>query len=106
MSIDHALAHAFERKSAIPKKRLLELALRRGVGMVSVEAVKAAYQGRAASGEVLAREVADQEHCTTKQVLLEEQAMLAHAREGRTDVGTDRSLAHAALGRYNRDYFH
>lgn len=78
-AVDYALAHGFERESVVSQKRLWELALERGVGSVAVKDVHAELAGR----RVLGRQHEDQRLVTTREVLSEERAMLAFARDGR-----------------------
>jgi conjugative relaxase-like TrwC/TraI family protein len=80
-ALEHALSHVFERRSVISEKRLLEEALRRGVGQVSVSEVQQAaseHESILRSREEQGREV------TTKEVLAEEQSMIAFARDGKS----------------------
>lgn len=84
-AIEHAVSHAFERASVIGEKELLELAIRRGFGSVTPEQVKDA----AARANLLTRTIDGRTLVTTREVLAEEQAMLAFARDGR---GTCRPL--------------
>jgi conjugative relaxase-like TrwC/TraI family protein len=85
-AMDHATAHCFERESVVSTKQLLAAALRRGVGAVQVEEVHRQLQ----RPEILRREIDGRELVTTRQVLAEENAMVAFAREGR---GVCRPLA-------------
>jgi conjugative relaxase-like TrwC/TraI family protein len=74
-----AVAHGFERSSVQPVPRLLEMALRHGVGRVTVEAVRAAL-GRP---DLLVREYHGERLATTREVLAEEARVLRFARTGR-----------------------
>lgn len=78
-AIGHAVRHAFERSSVISEKRLLEAGLRYALGDVSPEWLRVESERTG----LLKRAVADEVLVTTKDVLEEEQAMLAFARETR-----------------------
>lgn len=82
-AIDYALAHSFERSSAIRAKALLAEALKIGVGSVSPEAIQ---QAAASRPEILRGVVKGQAMVTTREVLAEEQAMLDFARRGRAQL--------------------
>jgi len=82
-SVNHALEHAFERASAVPRRKLLELGLRNGVGSLGLSDVERELTRRTEKREVISR-LLDQKHlCTTADVLREERAMLAYAKAGR-----------------------
>lgn len=81
----YAVSDCFERASVVHEKKLLESALRRGFGAVLPEQVKDA----AARAGILTRTIDGQTLVTTREVLAEEHAMLAFARDGR---GTCRAL--------------
>ncbi|MGP1308587.1 MAG: MobF family relaxase [Phycisphaerales bacterium] len=78
-AVDHAIAHCFERKSALPEVRLVEQALRFGVGRVDTEDVWAEVRSRT----LLSREMNGEKFVTTNEVLAQERAMLAFAVEGK-----------------------
>ncbi|MBX3352968.1 MAG: relaxase domain-containing protein [Phycisphaeraceae bacterium] len=78
-AVDHAIAHCFERKSALPEVRLVEQALRFGVGRVGVEDAWAEVRGRT----MLSRTIDGQTFVTTREVLAQERAMLAFAVGGK-----------------------
>lgn len=82
----HAVNVAFERASVVSDKQLREAALRRGAGCVLPKEL--AHVASAAG--VLTRQIDGRQLVTTREVLAEEQAMLAFAREGR---GTCKPLA-------------
>ncbi len=96
LSVDYALSHKLERQSVVSEKRLLESALRQGVGSVSVESVKSALLNR---DDVLTRERDGRKFNTTREVLAEEKEMLNFERFGR---GKHKSLA--AGGKVKRDF--
>jgi conjugative relaxase-like TrwC/TraI family protein len=79
-AVDHALGHSFERVSVVEERRLLAIALKRGYGSVRPEDAKLSFAAR--SG-VIRRRWDEREFVTTKEVLAEEAAMLAYARDGR-----------------------
>jgi conjugative relaxase-like TrwC/TraI family protein len=79
-AVDHAIGHRFERDSVVPLPRLLEAAIKRGLGSVTPEAVRAEVTRRP---EVLLARIDEQTMTTTRAVLAEEKAMLAFARDGR-----------------------
>lgn len=78
-AMDYALSHCFERASVVSEKELLKTALIQSVGHASVEQIK----GESMRDDVLRRERDGQRWVTTKDVLREEIAMTAFAREGR-----------------------
>lgn len=77
--MDYALSHCFERASAVPEKELLKTALIQSVGNASV----ADIHRELAREDVLGREHQGVRYATTRDVLTEELAMTAFAREGR-----------------------
>lgn len=92
-ALEYALAHSFERASAVSEKRLLAEALKAGIGWVSPEALHAA----AAENKAMLRgEVGGQTMATTREVLNEERAMLAFARDGRAQFVPMTGLGTAA----------
>lgn len=78
-ALDHAIEHCFERNSVVAKKELLTTALRRGVGQVCVEGVKA----QVAQKDVISGQYRGRELITTRAVLAEEKSLLDFARQGR-----------------------
>ena len=85
---EYALAHAFERDSAVSEKRLQAEALMYGVGSVKPEDVADIAQ----DPEVIAQTRAGQVMATTKAVLRDEVAMLQFAKDGqRTQIPFVRS---------------
>ncbi|MCC6971104.1 MAG: relaxase domain-containing protein [Phycisphaerales bacterium] len=79
-ALEHAIAHRFQPESVVPSKRLLESALRHGLGQVTPEQIHDAARNHP---ELLRARSGDQEFVTTRLVLEEERAMLRFAREGR-----------------------
>lgn len=79
VSMQHAIEHRFERQSVVPKKSLLETALRHGVGTVNVHEVHQELKAQ----NVIVRSREGQELATTREVLAEEKEMLSFAQKGR-----------------------
>jgi len=82
-AMDYALAHSFERASAIPEKELLKTALVHGVGSVDV----ADLQRELLRPNILRRAKDGITYVTTREVLGEEIAMRDFVREGRGKHG-------------------
>jgi conjugative relaxase-like TrwC/TraI family protein len=78
-AVDFAIRHAFERSSALPERKLLTEALRHGLGDVTVEGVRREYTRR----PMIRAELNGQQMATTRDVLAEEERMIAFARDGR-----------------------
>jgi conjugative relaxase-like TrwC/TraI family protein len=78
-AMDYALAHSFERQSALPEKELLTAALIHSVGNASVNDVRAELS----RGDILRKDRGGIRYATTRQVLREELEMSAFVREGR-----------------------
>ena len=75
LSVDWAIAHTFERKSAVLERHLKECALRHAIGKTSAEYVDAALSKRS----FIRRQFKGENWLTTKGVLAEEQQMLEFA---------------------------
>jgi conjugative relaxase-like TrwC/TraI family protein len=86
VAVDRAIGHVFERRSVVPERALLAVALKGGYGEASAADVKRELAGR----PLLRAQRSGQVCVTTAEVLAEEQGMVAFAREGR---GTCRPLA-------------
>ncbi len=78
--LDHAISDRFERESIIAEPRLLETALRVGLGKFRPETLRSLAQK---DPELLRRQEGTLSIVTTREVLHEERSMLAFAREGR-----------------------
>lgn len=78
-AVRFAVEHGFERAAVLPVPRLLEAALRHGVGRVTVDEVKAAFD----QPDLIVREYRGEELATTREVLAEETRILHFARGGR-----------------------
>lgn len=79
--VDYALKHSFERASVIEERRMLESALRHGIGdgTTSSEAITRAMQS---DSRVIKVKENERWKCTTKEVLAEEKEMVELARKG------------------------
>lgn len=84
-AITQAAEHVFERRSVAPERTLLAESLRRAVGRSSAEAVEQDFQKH----DFVIAERGGRRMATTREVLSEEQRMIAFAREGR---GTEARL--------------
>jgi conjugative relaxase-like TrwC/TraI family protein len=82
-----AAQHLFERKSVVPERTLQAEAIRRGIGVATVEEVERALAGQ----NILVGEREGRRFATTREVLTEEQRMLDFARDGR---GACKPLGH------------
>jgi conjugative relaxase-like TrwC/TraI family protein len=78
----HAVEHCFEREAVVPERTMLASALRRGFGDVTIERIERELEPH----KVLRRELFGRKYVTTNEVLKEEEAVLAFAREGRGAV--------------------
>lgn len=87
-----AIAHCFERSSVIPVKRLLGVALRHGVGQVTLDVI----QDELKRHGLIVRDYHGERLATTKDVLAEETRVLNFAKKGRNAfrplVNGDRQL--------------
>lgn len=82
-AVAFAIAHAFERASVVSEKRLLAAALQHGVGLATVDDVKARMETLIAGKEALRATLDGEVMLTTPGVHAEEQAMLATVKKGR-----------------------
>ena len=80
-ALRYAVATLFERESVVPERQVLDAALRYGRGFVMPEQLTEAL--RPAGSGILTATVDGRRLVTTREVLAEEQAMLAFARHGR-----------------------
>ncbi|MEM9281827.1 MAG: MobF family relaxase [Verrucomicrobiota bacterium] len=78
-AVDYALQRSFAHYSVNRTNRVLAEAFRYGVGQASAEAIAEEFGRRG----LISKEVAGQELCTTREVILEEQEMLEFARTGK-----------------------
>lgn len=81
-ALRHATEHVFERAAVVPQRKLLATALRRGLGEVTVEGVRQAFQQQ----PLINRELDGRQWTTSHAVLQEETAVLDFARAGRQDL--------------------
>jgi conjugative relaxase-like TrwC/TraI family protein len=95
-ALRYAVATLFERESVVSERQVLDAALRYGRGFVQPEQLTEAL--RHAGSSILTATVDGRRLVTTREVLAEEQAMLAFARDGRgtcTPFGLGRPAFHA-----------
>ncbi|QJW98415.1 MobF family relaxase [Frigoriglobus tundricola] len=88
-ALDYAGRHLFERQSVVGERQLIAEMLQAGLGRFSVREAENAI----ARSDVIVREVKGQRLATTREVLREEECLIAFARDGRGRV--------APLGRAN-----
>jgi conjugative relaxase-like TrwC/TraI family protein len=102
-AVDYALAHSFERASAVPEKELMKTALIQSVGSASVADVREAFR----RDDIIARDRDGVTYATTKDVLKEELSMTAFVRDGRGRFaklgGTSKTVLDKALSKEQRD---
>jgi len=79
-AIEHALEHSFERKSVVPERQLLALALKQSVGQANVAAVLDAAKQ---NDSLVVGFRGGRRMATTRGVLLEETKLVQFARKGR-----------------------
>lgn len=78
-SMEHAVGHAFERKSVIPERRLLAEALKHGVGKATVEEVTRQFE----ASDLVRAQWNGRKMVTTRELLVEERQVTRFPREGR-----------------------
>ena len=78
-ALDHAVRKMFARDSVVRKGRLLAEALKYGVGNVSPEEMQREFQRQ----RLIEKEINGETLCTTREVLAEEVALIAHVRSGK-----------------------
>lgn len=81
-SVAYAKLHCFERESVLPKRKLLTVALRHGLGNVTVDGVRAQLQEQG----IVTRELEGRVWATILEVVREEADMLNLARNGRNQA--------------------
>jgi conjugative relaxase-like TrwC/TraI family protein len=79
-ALDHALDHVFERVSVSSAKAVQEEALRYGVGKVTVDQVKAAFE---ADPRIIHHTIDGERRCTTLEVRDQERKIVGFAKETR-----------------------
>lgn len=82
-SLTYGIHHVFERNSVVSERALAEQALRHGVGSVSVEGTWQRVAGLKDTGTLMTGTQDGSAMVTTREVLSEEKAMIAFARDGR-----------------------
>jgi hypothetical protein len=102
-AVDYALAHSFERESAVRENELLKTALIHSFGKASVADVRRELD----RDNVITRVKDGQRYSTTKEVLKEELAMTAFVRDGRGKYaklgGTKKPKLDADLSKEQRE---
>lgn len=78
-SVNHAIAHTFERKSVETERMILSKAIRHAIGSACHETVEKAFE----NSDILSYGEADRIWCTTAQVLGEERRFIDFCRAGR-----------------------
>lgn len=81
--LDHAALQSFERQSVVREVNFMAEALKYGVGQVSVDEIQREFEQRKLRGELLTGTLDGRSQVTTPEVLAEERAMVAFARDGR-----------------------
>src|SRR5665213_484296 len=79
MAVDHAILHSFVREAVVPERKLLNEALKRGLGAVAVEDVTREMRER----PLIRSDFAGRKMATTKEMLALESRLIDFAREGR-----------------------
>ena len=95
-ALDHALTHVFERVSVASAKDVQEEALRYGVGKVTVDQVKAAFDS---DPRIINRVVDGERRCTTLDVRDQERKIVAFAKETRGTLDPIKLGPHRICGR-------
>jgi conjugative relaxase-like TrwC/TraI family protein len=78
-AVDHATLHSFVRDAVVPERKLHTEAMKRGLGTVTVEGVKAEVEKR----PFIRSNVAGRKMATTKEMLALESKLVEFARNGR-----------------------
>lgn len=78
-ALSHAIAHQFERNSVVPTRKILETAMRYGVGDLRLDDVERAVP----SSDLIVRDWEGHSCATSHEVLAEEKRMLDFARNGK-----------------------
>ena len=79
MAVDHALEHSFVREAVVPERKLVTVALQRGLGVVTVEDTAREMRAR----PLIRSDVAGRKMATTKEMLALESKLIDFARMGR-----------------------
>jgi conjugative relaxase-like TrwC/TraI family protein len=78
-AMDYAIGHAFERRSVMPEREVLAIALKHAVGQANIDQVL----NRAAKSDLIRAERNGRWMATTKEALKEERFLIDYARDGR-----------------------
>jgi len=78
-AVEHAIEHSFVREAALPERKLLTEALKRGLGEVTVECVSQELKQR----PLIRSNFEDRQIATTKEMVALEARMIDFARQGR-----------------------
>ncbi len=78
-AMEYAIGAGFERRSVMPERELLAIALKQAVGQATVEQVL----DRAAQSELIIRDRSGRRMATTRDVLQEERRVIEFAKDGR-----------------------
>jgi conjugative relaxase-like TrwC/TraI family protein len=84
-AVEFAISHEFERRSVVPERQLIATALKHAVGEATPEQIAEAFQ----RSQLIVGERHGRRMATTREVLAEEERIIAFARNGR---GTERPL--------------
>ena len=78
-AVNYAIEHSFVREAVVPERKLITEALKRGIGVVTVDGVNSEMRKR----PLIRSEVADRPMATTKEMLALESRLIDFARQGR-----------------------
>ncbi len=79
LAVDHALEHSFVREAVVPERKLVTVALQRGLGAVTVEDTAREMLHR----PLIRSDVVGRKMATTKEMLAMESKLIDFARKGR-----------------------
>jgi conjugative relaxase-like TrwC/TraI family protein len=79
MAVDHAIEHSFEREAAVPERKLVTEALKRGLGTVTVDKVAAEMARR----PLIRSDAGGRAMATTNEMVALESRLIEFARKGR-----------------------
>lgn len=97
LAVDHALEHSFVREAVVPERKLVTVALQRGLGAVTVEDTAREMRER----PLIRSDVVGRKMATTKEMLAMESKLIDFARKGR---GRCRPLGNPDR-EFSRDWF-
>jgi conjugative relaxase-like TrwC/TraI family protein len=78
-AMEFAIDHAFERRSVVPERKLLAIALKQSAGEATIEQIR----HQAEQSDLIIGERGGRRMATSREVLSEERAMIDYARKGR-----------------------